>query len=87
MGLLPVGGASGAQQPAVGKNRAIPYRRLKGDYCGIGLGSLVTCRHHPSVFKVLLPKAGPRIPVPGASSRAVLPPDNTAQIQRKTNSV
>lgn len=27
-----------------------PYRRVKGDYCGIGLGSVVTCRHRPSVL-------------------------------------
>ena len=36
----------------LGKPRVIPYRRIKGDYCGIGLGSFVTCRRHPSVLEM-----------------------------------
>ena len=36
----------------VGKTKFIPYRRVKGDYCGIGLGSFVTCRRRPSVVSM-----------------------------------
>jgi len=32
-------------------NRIIPYRRVKGGYCGNGLGSLVNCRRHLSVSR------------------------------------
>ena len=39
-------------RPVLEKPSIIPYRRIKGDYCGIGLGSFVICRHHPSVLKV-----------------------------------
>ena len=35
------------------KNRTIPFSRVKGGYCGQGLGSLVTCRRLLSVSRRL----------------------------------
>ena len=46
------------------------------------MGSLVTCRH-PLLVSRRRTKAGLHIPVPGVSSRAVMPPDNTAHILMK----
>ena len=34
-----------------GVYRKNPYRRVKGSYWGIGLGSLVTCRHRLPVSR------------------------------------
>ena len=65
-----------------GKHRKHPYRRVKGRCWGNGLGSLVTCRHRLLVSRRRT-KVGLHIPVPGVSSRAVMPPDNTAHIFQK----
>jgi len=57
--------------------RKDPYRRVKGSYWGIGLGSLVNCRHRLLVSRRRA-VAGLHTPVPGVSSKAVMLPDNTA---------
>ena len=36
-------------EPPGREKHKFPYRRVKGGYCGHGLGSLVTCRHLLSV--------------------------------------
>ena len=61
-----------------GMHRKNPYRRVKGRYWGIGLGSVVNCRHQLLVSR-RRDMAGLHIPVPGASSRVILSPENTAQ--------
>ena len=54
-----------------GRTINIPFPRVKGGYCGHGLGSLVTCRHLPSVSWRLLTISGLDIPVPGVRSRMI----------------
>jgi len=54
------------------------YRWVKGGCCGIGPGSLVTCRRRLLASRRRA-KAGLHIPVPGVSSKAILSSDNTAQ--------
>lgn len=54
-----------------------PFPRVKGGYCGYGLGSLVTCRRLLSVSRCL-PKAGLGIPVPGSEQKGSLVARNTA---------
>ena len=73
-------GAGNASDAGCSANN--PYRRIKGGYRGNGLGSLVTCRHRLSVSRQPT-MLGLHTPVPGESSRAVLPPDNTAHILQK----
>ena len=74
-----IGDAGTAMIRQQGKTSIFPYRRVKGGYCGHGLGSLVTCRHLPSVSWRLGTISGLDIPVPGVGSRAIPLPDNTAQ--------
>jgi len=68
------------------ENQKNPFPRVKGGYCGHGLGSLVICRHLLSVSWRLLTMSGLNIPcpampgiVPGVSSRAIMLPNNTVQ--------
>ena len=68
-----------------GMHRKHPYRRVKGRCWGNGLGSLVTCRHRLLASRRHA-MAGLHTPVPGESSRAVMPPDNTAHIFQKGQS-
>ncbi len=42
----------------VGEPNGYPFRWVKADCCGIGLGSFVTCRHRPSAFKAPAPTGG-----------------------------
>jgi len=58
-------------------HRKSPYRRVNEGFYGIGLGSLVTCRHHLSESRRRT-TAYSHTPVPGESSRTVQPPENTA---------
>ena len=46
------------------ENHKNPFPRVKGGYCGHGLGSLVTCRHLLSVSWRLLTMSGLDIPCP-----------------------
>ena len=62
-----------------GMHRKNPYRRVNGRYWGIGLGSIVNCRHQLLVSR-RRDMVGLHIPVPGVSSRVILSPENTAQL-------
>ena len=46
------------------EDQKIPFPRVKGGYCGHGLGSLVTCRHLLSVSWRLVTVSGLNIPCP-----------------------
>jgi len=74
---------SGAwQRRRRGMRRKRPYRRVKGRRWGIGMGSFVNCRRRLLVSRRCA-SPGLHTPVPGVSSKAVMPPDNTAQIIEK----
>lgn len=81
-GLLTSAGYAGTAMIRRRENHKNPFPRVKGGYCGHGLGSLVTCRHRLLVSRRRT-RAGLHTPVPGVSSRAVMPPDNTAHIFQK----
>ena len=72
--------APGTAMTRDGGRPHFPYRRVKGGSWEIGLGRLVNCRHHPSAARRLSPQTGLHTPVPGVSSKAVRPPENTVHI-------
>ena len=63
-GLLPAHGSAGIAMIRRGRTINIPFPRVKGGYCGHGLGSLVNCRRLLSVSWRLSTISGLDIPYP-----------------------